>query len=130
MAFSASQNGDTTTSADFAISGNGKLYNRNSIIPNTGNTTGSVGDATTPVYVDSGVIKAGNTLGTAAYKATEYFAVAVHGNHVPATQTANNLTFLRNDNSWFKLTKNELNALINLLDIDDSALTANDYVIT
>lgn len=27
-----------------------------------------------------------------------------HGNHVPATQTANNATFLRNDNTWQKVT--------------------------
>ena len=27
-----------------------------------------------------------------------------HGNHVPATQTADNSTFLRNDNTWQKVT--------------------------
>lgn len=59
-----------------------------------------------------------------------YFALASHGNHVPATQTANNITFLRNDNSWYKLTKNEVNTLINLLDTGSSDLTSNDYVIT
>lgn len=57
MAFSASGNGDTTTSADFAIEGGGKLYNKGNIIPYT-DADGSVGGTTTPVYVDGGQIKA------------------------------------------------------------------------
>jgi hypothetical protein len=56
MSFSSSGNADNGISADFAIE-NKKLYNLGNIIPNTGNTTGSVGGATTPVYVDAGVIK-------------------------------------------------------------------------
>lgn len=31
-------------------------------------------------------------------------AATTHGNHVPATQTADSATFLRNDNSWQKVT--------------------------
>lgn len=91
----------------------------------------AVGNATTPIYItQSGYITAGTALGASAYHADSYFALASHGNHVPATQTANNLTFLRNDNNWYKLTKNEVNALINLLDTGSSPLTTNDYVIT
>lgn len=33
-----------------------------------------------------------------------------HGNHVPATQTANNATFLRNDNTWAKVTPANIGA--------------------
>ena len=91
----------------------------------------AVGNATTPIYItQSGYITAGTALGASAYHADSYFALASHGNHDPANQTANNWTFLRNDNNWYKLTKNEVNALINLLDTGSSPLTANDYVIT
>ena len=37
-------------------------------------------------------------------------AVSNHGNHVPATQAAQNTTFLRNDNTWYKLTLSDLGA--------------------
>ena len=37
-------------------------------------------------------------------------AVSNHGNHVPATQAAQNTTFLRNDNTWYKLTLADLGA--------------------
>ena len=33
-----------------------------------------------------------------------------HGNHVPATQTANNATFFRNDNTWQKVTPANIGA--------------------
>lgn len=33
-----------------------------------------------------------------------------HGNHVPATQTADNATFLRNDNTWAKVTPAHIGA--------------------
>lgn len=33
-----------------------------------------------------------------------------HGNHVPTTQTANNATFLRNDNTWQKVTPTNIGA--------------------
>lgn len=33
-----------------------------------------------------------------------------HGNHVPATQTADNATFLRNDNTWAKVTPGNIGA--------------------
>lgn len=37
-------------------------------------------------------------------------AAASHGNHVPATQTANNAIFLRNDNSWATITPANIGA--------------------
>ena len=37
-------------------------------------------------------------------------AAASHGNHVPTTQTANNATFLRNDNTWQKVTPANIGA--------------------
>lgn len=50
-------------------------------------------------------------LGTAAYQDTGHFALASHGNHVPATQTANNKVFLRNDNTWQTITPANIGAL-------------------
>ena len=38
------------------------------------------------------------------------YANASHGNHVPSTQPANNATFLRNDNSWQKVTAANIGA--------------------
>ena len=37
-------------------------------------------------------------------------APSSHGNHVPATQTANNAVFLRNDNSWQTVTPGNIGA--------------------
>lgn len=56
MAFSASGNGDSKTSADFAIKGGGTLWNKGNIIPNTGNNNGTVGSDSQPVYVNAGII--------------------------------------------------------------------------
>lgn len=43
-----------------------------------------------------------------------------HGNHVPTTQTANNATFLRNDNTWQKVTPANIGAAPsgNYLEVD------------
>lgn len=38
------------------------------------------------------------------------FALTSHGNHVPTTQTANNSTFLRNDNTWQNVTPENIGA--------------------
>lgn len=38
------------------------------------------------------------------------YAPATHGNHVPATQTAQNNVFLRNDNTWQKVTPENIGA--------------------
>ncbi|MBR2934919.1 MAG: hypothetical protein IKB79_05010 [Oscillospiraceae bacterium] len=39
-------------------------------------------------------------------------AATSHGNHVPTPQTANNATFLRNDNSWQKVTPANIGAAV------------------
>ena len=51
-------------------------------------------------------------LGSAAYTASTAYAAASHGNHVPATQTANNAVFLRNDNSWQTVTPANIGAAV------------------
>lgn len=43
-------------------------------------------------------------------KADSVYAKASHGNHVPTTQTADNATFLRNDNTWQKITPANIGA--------------------
>ena len=60
MTFSASGNANSKTGADLAIGvhGVGTLAIRNNRIPHTGNTTGTVGSGTQPVWVDGGTIKA------------------------------------------------------------------------
>ena len=51
----------------------------------------------------------GNTvLDTSNY--TTYCAQKSHGNHVPATQTASNKVFLRNDNTWATITPANIGA--------------------
>ena len=103
-----------------------------------GNLTGNATNVTGTVAITNGgtgkttAAEAWTALGggDSGKHADSYFALASHGNHVPTTQTANNITFLRNDNSWYKLTKADVSTLINLLDIGSSDLTANDYVIT
>lgn len=57
-----------------------QVGNTGYVIPDTNNTTGSVGGTTTPIYVEAGVIKAGTALGGAAYKAENYYALSSH-NH-------------------------------------------------
>lgn len=103
MAFSASGNGDTTTSADFAIEGGGKLYNKGNIIPYT-DSDGSVGDTTTPVYVDGGQIKvctsyANATVGTAnkataANLTTTQNAIAYYSNATGTFANGQYVTYL------------------------------------
>lgn len=91
MKLSASGNANSDTEADFCINGHGAgtLTTRNNRIPHTGNTTGNVGSATTPVYVSGGVITAGTALGTAAYQASGYFATSGHVHTIyPKWQTS------------------------------------------
>ena len=70
------------------------LRHNNSIIANTGNTTGTVGSTTRPVYVNGGVLtQTGTTLD-----------VSITGNAATATKLSstpnNTTTFLRGDNTW------------------------------
>lgn len=50
------------------------------------------------------------SIGAAASSHTHNYAAASHGNHVPATQTANNAKFLRNDNTWQTVTPANIGA--------------------
>lgn len=92
MTFSASSNANNKTNADFSINGlgDGVLSNRGNRIPHTGNTTGTVGSATVPVYVNAGKITQGSyalnstvNAGTANYMA--YYSGA---NAISATSGA------------------------------------------
>ena len=60
MTFSASGNANNMTNADLSINGlgNGILSHLGNYIPHTGNTTGTVGGAAKPVYVNAGTITA------------------------------------------------------------------------
>ena len=54
-----------------------------------------------------------------------------HGNHVPTTQTANNATFLRNDNTWQKVTPTNIGAAASshthtVANISDLTVTATE----
>ncbi len=67
MTFSASGNANNMTNADLSINGlgNGILSHLGNYIPHTGNTTGTVGGASKPVYVNAGTITAcSSTIGS------------------------------------------------------------------
>ena len=49
-----------------------------------------------------------------------------HGNHVPATQTASNKTFLRNDNTWATVTPANIGAAPSSHDHDDRYYTESE----
>lgn len=72
----------------------------------TGNTNGTINVNTNGTTSEVAV----KGLGTAAYKAEGYFALASHGYHVPTPQTANNKIFLRNDNTWQTITPANIGA--------------------
>lgn len=60
-------------------------------------------------------------------------AAASHGNHVPATQTADNAKFLRNDNTWQKVTPANIGAatpsdLANYLPLTGGTLSGNLFI--
>ncbi len=48
-------------------------------------STANVGGVTTPIYISGGVLTAGTALGTAAYKAIEYFAGSGHTHNISLT---------------------------------------------
>ena len=59
---------------------------------------------------------------------THDYAAASHGNHVPATETANNAKFLRNDNSWQTVTPANIGAAAASHGTHVSYSTANPVV--
>ena len=72
----------------------------------TGSTNGTISVNTGGTSAEVAV----KGLGTAAYTASSAYAAASHGNHVPATQTADNAKFLRCDNSWATVTPANIGA--------------------
>lgn len=64
-------------------------------------TPGNIG-AYTKTEIDSKVTTINNAINGKANKS--------HGNHVPATETANNAKFLRNDNTWQTVTPDNIGA--------------------
>ena len=52
-------------------------------------------------------------------------AASSHGNHVPATETANNAKFLRNDNSWQTVTPANIGAVPTTRKVNNKALSAD-----
>lgn len=67
------------------------------------------------------------TLGTAAFADTTDFAPIARA--VPATQTADNLTFLRNDNSWYQLTSYEIGTLMSDFSTSNTNANINDLIL-
>lgn len=75
--------------------------------PNSGVTAGTYKSVT--VNGQGHVTGGSNPTTLAGYGITDAAAKS-HGNHVPTTQTANNATFLRNDNTWQKVTPGNIGA--------------------
>ena len=67
--------------------------------------TGNTSVDTTPTSGSTKMVTSGGV-----YTALAGKAASSHGNHVPTTQTADNATFLRNDNSWQKVTPANIGA--------------------
>lgn len=69
LTISASGNNNSKTGADFSINGlgDGILSHLGNYIPHTGNTTGTVGDDSRPVYVNAGTITQVNTPNSGAW---------------------------------------------------------------
>lgn len=77
-------------------------------------TTYSTGNASTSgltkLYTSTGTATDGTMTQAAIKTALDSKAASSHGNHVPATQTANNAVFLRNDNTWQTITPENIGA--------------------
>ena len=58
----------------------------------------------------SGVYQPAGSYAAASHTHSGVYAPVSHGNHVPATQTANNKIFLRCDNTWHTITPAEIGA--------------------
>ena len=90
-------NSDTATKLTTPRSINGTNFDGTANI-----TTANWGASRTLTIGNTG--KSINGSGNVAWSLSEIGAAAInHGNHVPATQTANNKVFLRNDNTWQSL---------------------------
>lgn len=67
-------------------------------------------------------------IGSAAYSNVTDFAPANRG--VPTPETADNLTFLRNDNSWYQLTAQDLSNLLDNFTVSSGNANAGDMILT
>lgn len=100
-----SGNANTATTLKTARTINGTSFNGSANI-----TTANWGTARTLTIGNSG--KSVNGSGNVSWTLDEIGAAAKsHGNHVPATQTADNKKFLRNDNTWQTVTPANIGAV-------------------
>ena len=100
-----SGNANTATTLKTARTINGTSFNGSANI-----TTANWGTARTLTIGNSG--KSVNGSGNVSWTLDEIGAAAKsHGNHVPATQAADNKKFLRNDNTWQTVTPANIGAV-------------------
>lgn len=92
-------------------------YSLNKTVPSDAkftDTTYSTGTASTSgltkLYTGTGTATDGTMTQAAIKSALDGKAASSHGNHVPATETANNAKFLRNDNTWQTVTPANIGA--------------------
>ena len=98
-------NANTATTLKTARTINGTSFNGSANI-----TTANWGTARTLTIGNKG--KSVNGSGNVSWTLDEIGAAAKsHGNHVPATQTADNKKFLRNDNTWQTVTPANIGAV-------------------
>lgn len=81
------------------------LSNVTGTLPVNRGGTGNTSVDTTPTSGSTKMVTSGGV-----YTALSGKAPTSHGNHVPTTQTADNATFLRNDNTWQKVTPANIGA--------------------
>lgn len=92
-------------------------YSLNKTVPSDAkftDTTYSTGTSSasglTKLYTGTGTATDGTMTQAAIKSALDSKAASSHGNHVPATETANNAKFLRNDNTWQTVTPANIGA--------------------
>lgn len=103
---------NSKTEADLAINalGDGIISTRNRYIPHTNNTTGTVGTATRPVYVDAGTIKQGSYELKATVNAGTATRLAYYsGNN--AISSASNIQYIPAQAAELGTTKGNVNGL-------------------
>ena len=104
---------DTNTDTDTTYSAGAGLSLSETTFVNTGVRSVNTGTANGTISVNTNGIDADvpvKGLGSAAYTDSSTYAAVSHGNHVPNTQKADNSKFLRNDNSWQKVTPENIGA--------------------
>ena len=82
--------------------------------------TGNTSVDTTPTSGSTKMVTSGGV-----YTALSKKADSDHGNHVPATETANNAKFLRNDNTWQTVTPANIGAVPTSRTVNGKALSGN-----